>query len=145
MKFMLTGADAFGPCVKLTLEPTLRGKQTTLEADVVLVFAGQIFWNYAIGDVIPGPMLAQKAAEDGVACVELITGEPGHVDYDTMPGIVYTRPGVASVGKKEEQVKVLNISYAVGKFPFVANSRARTVDDVNIDIGRRKMNMKYSA
>eukprot|EP00252_Welwitschia_mirabilis_P019438 TRINITY_DN4509_c0_g1_i3.p1 TRINITY_DN4509_c0_g1~~TRINITY_DN4509_c0_g1_i3.p1 ORF type:complete len:518 (+),score=127.82 TRINITY_DN4509_c0_g1_i3:201-1754(+) len=86
---------------------------------------------YAIGDVIPGPMLAHKAEEDGVACVELIAGKPGHVDYDFVPGIVYTHPEVASVGKTEEQVKALNISYKVGKFPFMANSRARTIDDAD--------------
>jgi len=86
---------------------------------------------YAIGDVIPGPMLAHKAEEDGVACAELIAGKAGHVDYDTVPGIVYTHPEVASVGKTEEQVKALNIPYKVGKFPFMANSRARTIDDAD--------------
>ncbi|KAH7404529.1 hypothetical protein KP509_15G030200 [Ceratopteris richardii] len=84
---------------------------------------------YGIGDVIPGPMLAHKAEEDGIACVELLAGKPGHVNYDTVPGVVYTHPEVASVGKTEEQVKALGISYAVGKFPFMANSRARTIDD----------------
>eukprot|EP00245_Coleochaete_scutata_P006797 TRINITY_DN21581_c0_g1_i1.p1 TRINITY_DN21581_c0_g1~~TRINITY_DN21581_c0_g1_i1.p1 ORF type:complete len:516 (+),score=119.14 TRINITY_DN21581_c0_g1_i1:61-1608(+) len=83
----------------------------------------------AIGDVIPGPMLAHKAEEDGVACVELIAGKAGHVNYDTVPGIVYTHPEVASVGKTEEQVKELGIAYNVGKFPFMANSRARTNAD----------------
>ena len=84
---------------------------------------------YAIGDVIPGPMLAHKAEEDGVACVELIAGKAGHVNYDTVPGVVYTHPEVASVGKTEEQVKTTNIPYRVGKFPFMANSRARSIDD----------------
>lgn len=84
---------------------------------------------YAIGDVIPGPMLAHKAEEDGVACVELIAGKAGHVNYDTVPGVVYTHPEVASVGKTEEQVKAANIKYNVGKFPFMANSRARSIDD----------------
>ncbi|EFJ16908.1 hypothetical protein SELMODRAFT_445122 [Selaginella moellendorffii] len=84
---------------------------------------------YAIGDVIRGPMLAHKAEEDGVACVELIAGKAGHVNYDTVPGIVYTHPEVASVGKTEEQVKALGIAYSVGKFPMMANSRARTIDD----------------
>jgi len=84
---------------------------------------------YAIGDVIPGPMLAHKAEEDGVACVEFIAGKEGHVDYDTVPGVVYTSPEVASVGKTEEQVKALGVSYRVGKFPFMANSRAKAIDN----------------
>ncbi|KAJ8767486.1 hypothetical protein K2173_017530 [Erythroxylum novogranatense] len=84
---------------------------------------------FAIGDVIPGPMLAHKAEEDGVACVEFIAGKHGHVDYDKVPGVVYTHPEVASVGKTEEQVKALGISYRVGKFPFLANSRAKAIDD----------------
>lgn len=84
---------------------------------------------YAIGDVIPGPMLAHKAEEDGVACVEFIAGKEGHVDYDTVPGVVYTHPEVASVGKTEEQVKESGIAYQVGKFPLLANSRAKAIDD----------------
>ncbi|URD88487.1 dihydrolipoyl dehydrogenase [Musa troglodytarum] len=84
---------------------------------------------YAIGDVIPGPMLAHKAEEDGVACVEFIAGKEGHVDYDMVPGVVYTHPEVASVGKTEEQVKALGVAYQVGKFPFMANSRAKAIDD----------------
>lgn len=84
---------------------------------------------YAIGDVIEGPMLAHKAEEDGIACVEGIAGLGGHVNYDTVPGVVYTHPEVATVGKTEEQVKALGIEYTVGKFPFLANSRARAVND----------------
>ncbi|XP_078161230.1 leghemoglobin reductase-like [Carex rostrata] len=84
---------------------------------------------YAIGDVIPGPMLAHKAEEDGVACVEFIAGKEGHVDYDLVPGVVYTHPEVAYVGKTEEQVKVLGVPYRVGKFPLMANSRAKAIDD----------------
>lgn len=84
---------------------------------------------HAIGDVIPGPMLAHKAEEDGVACVEFIAGKVGHVDYDKVPGVVYTHPEVASVGKTEEQVKTLGVEYRVGKFPFLANSRAKAIDD----------------
>ncbi|PKA52698.1 Dihydrolipoyl dehydrogenase 1, mitochondrial [Apostasia shenzhenica] len=84
---------------------------------------------YAIGDVIPGPMLAHKAEEDGVACVEFIAGKEGHVDYDTVPGVVYTHPEAAYVGKTEEQVKALGVAYRVGKFPFLANSRAKAIDD----------------
>ncbi|XP_072954268.1 dihydrolipoyl dehydrogenase, mitochondrial [Typha angustifolia] len=86
---------------------------------------------YAIGDVIPGPMLAHKAEEDGVTCVEFIAGKEGHVDYDMVPGVVYTHPEVASVGKTEEQVKALGVSYRVGKFPFMANSRAKAIDDAD--------------
>ncbi|KAL3578730.1 hypothetical protein D5086_020234 [Populus alba] len=92
-------------------------------------FATNVSSVYAIGDVIPGPMLAHKAEEDGVACVEFIAGKHGHVDYDKVPGVVYTHPEVASVGKTEEQVKALGVEYRVGKFPFLANSRAKAIDD----------------
>ncbi|KAF6152542.1 hypothetical protein GIB67_012989 [Kingdonia uniflora] len=92
-------------------------------------FTSSVPGVYAIGDVIPGPMLAHKAEEDGVACVEFIAGKEGHVDYDLVPGVVYTHPEVASVGKTEEQVKELGIQYRVGKFPFMANSRAKAIDD----------------
>jgi dihydrolipoamide dehydrogenase len=84
---------------------------------------------FAIGDCVPGPMLAHKAEEDGIACAESIAGKGGHVNYDTVPNVVYTHPEIATVGKTEEQVKALNIKYKVGKFPFMANSRARTVAD----------------
>jgi dihydrolipoamide dehydrogenase len=83
---------------------------------------------YAIGDVIPGPMLAHKAEEDGFALAEQLAGLPSHVDYNTVPGIIYTDPEVASVGKTEEQLKEEGVDYKVGKFSFMANSRARTVD-----------------
>ncbi|KAH8496487.1 hypothetical protein H0E87_019301 [Populus deltoides] len=92
-------------------------------------FATNVSSVYAIGDVIPGPMLAHKAEEDGVACVEFIAGKHGHVNYDKVPGVVYTHPEVASVGKTEEQVKALGVEYRVGKFPFLANSRAKAIDD----------------
>uniref|UniRef100_A0A6M2EB96 Dihydrolipoyl dehydrogenase n=1 Tax=Populus davidiana TaxID=266767 RepID=A0A6M2EB96_9ROSI len=92
-------------------------------------FATNVSSVCAIGDVIPGPMLAHKAEEDGVACVEFIAGKHGHVDYDKVPGVVYTHPEVASVGKTEEQVKALGVEYSVGKFPFLANSRAKAIDD----------------
>ena len=81
---------------------------------------------YAIGDVVPGPMLAHKAEEEGIACVEIIKGQKPHVNYDAIPAIVYTNPEIASVGKTEEQLKELNIDYKVGKFPFMANGRALT-------------------
>jgi len=84
---------------------------------------------YAIGDVIEGPMLAHKAEEEGIAVAELIAGQSGHVNYDIIPGVVYTSPEVASVGKTEEQLKEKGISYKIGKFPFMANSRAKTIDE----------------
>ena len=80
---------------------------------------------YAIGDVIKGPMLAHKAEEEGIAVAEIIAGQSGHVNYDVIPGVVYTSPEVATVGKTEEQLKLENISYKIGKFPFLANSRAK--------------------
>ena len=83
---------------------------------------------YAIGDVIEGPMLAHKAEEEGIAVAELIAGQSGHVNYDIIPGVVYTSPEVASVGKTEEQLKKNNTTYKVGKFPFMANSRAKAID-----------------
>ena len=79
---------------------------------------------YAIGDVIPGPMLAHKAEEEGVALAEMLAGQAGHVNYETVPGIVYTWPEVASVGRTEEQLKEAGTAYKAGRFPFGANSRA---------------------
>jgi len=84
---------------------------------------------YAIGDVAPGPMLAHKAEEEGVACVEIINGQKTHMNYDTIPAIVYTNPEVASVGKTEEQLKESKVEYKVGKFPFMANGRALTMSE----------------
>jgi len=82
---------------------------------------------YAIGDVIVGPMLAHKAEDEGVAVAEIIAGQAGHVNYDVIPGVVYTSPEVASVGKTEEQLKAEGIAYTAGKFPFSANGRARAM------------------
>jgi dihydrolipoamide dehydrogenase len=82
---------------------------------------------FAIGDVIPGPMLAHKAEEDGVAAVETMAGQKGHVNYDLVPGVVYTWPEVANVGKTEEELKAAGVAYKAGKFPFMANSRGRAV------------------
>ena len=84
---------------------------------------------YAIGDVIKGPMLAHKAEEEGIAVAELIAGQSGHVNYDIIPGVIYTSPEVASVGKTEEQLKANKNNYKVGKFPFMANSRAKAIDE----------------
>ena len=80
---------------------------------------------YAIGDVIEGPMLAHKAEEEGIAVAELLAGQSGHVNYDVIPGVIYTSPEVAYVGRSEEQLKKAGITYKIGKFPFLANSRAK--------------------
>jgi len=82
---------------------------------------------YAIGDVIRGPMLAHKAEEEGVACVEQIVNGYGHVNYDAIPAVVYTHPEIASVGKTEEELKEAGVDYRKGKFPFMANGRARAI------------------
>ena len=84
---------------------------------------------FAIGDVINGPMLAHKAEDEGVAVAENIVGQSGHVNYDTIPGVIYTTPEVASIGKTEEQLIKENINYKIGKFSFMANSRAKAIDD----------------
>ena len=86
---------------------------------------------YAIGDVIKGPMLAHKAEEEGIAVAEIIAGQAGHVNYDVIPGVVYTSPEVATVGKTEEQLKNENTDYKVGKFPFLANSRAKVNNETD--------------
>ena len=86
---------------------------------------------YAIGDVIKGPMLAHKAEEEAIAAVEIMNGQAGHVNYKLIPGVVYTHPEVASVGETEEELKKNGVDYKVGKFPFLANSRARSVGDTD--------------
>ena len=152
----VTGAEKLKTKVKLTLEPAAGGASEILEADAVLVAIGRrphtdglglkaagvatdkrgfietdhfktsVPGIWAIGDCIAGPMLAHKAEDDGTACIELIAGKAGHVNYDTVPSVVYTYPEVACVGKTEEQLKEAGIEYKVGKFPFAANSRAKT-------------------
>jgi dihydrolipoamide dehydrogenase len=147
--------------VKLTLSPKAGGAVEELEADVVLVATGRRPFTkglgleklgvamdglrvktdkhlatnvpgiYAIGDVITGPMLAHKAEEEGIAVVEYLKTGVGHVNYDAIPGVVYTHPEVATVGKTEEEAKAAGIQYKIGKFPFMANSRARTNDDAD--------------
>ena len=84
---------------------------------------------FAIGDVIEGPMLAHKAEDEGIAVAENIAGQSGHVNYDTIPGVIYTTPEVASIGKTEEQLKESNKKYKIGKFSFMANSRAKAIDN----------------
>ena len=86
---------------------------------------------YAIGDVIKGPMLAHKAEEEGIAVAEILAGQSGHVNYDVIPGVIYTSPEVATVGKTEEQLKEEKKSYKVGKFPFLANSRAKVNNETD--------------
>jgi dihydrolipoamide dehydrogenase len=90
-------------------------------------YATNVDGIYAIGDVIAGPMLAHKAEEEGVALAELLAGQAGHVNYDAIPGVVYTWPEVAAVGKTEEELKAAGVAYSVGKFPFTANGRARAM------------------
>jgi dihydrolipoamide dehydrogenase len=80
---------------------------------------------YAIGDVVAGPMLAHKAEDEGVACAEILAGQAGHVNYDVIPGVVYTTPEVSSVGKTEEELKEAGVAYTAGKFPFTANGRSK--------------------
>jgi dihydrolipoamide dehydrogenase len=150
----VTGAKT-GKGVSLTVEPAAGGGAETVDADVVLVaigrrpnteglgleaagvatergrvtiddhFATNVPGIYAIGDVVRGPMLAHKAEDEGVAVAEILAGKAGHVNYDVIPGVVYTFPEVASVGKSEEDLKAAGIAYNVGKFPFTANGRAR--------------------
>jgi dihydrolipoamide dehydrogenase len=84
---------------------------------------------YAIGDVTTGPMLAHKAEDEGVAVAEIIAGQAGHVNYETIPNVIYSYPEVACVGKTEEELKLSGIDYRVGKFMMMANSRARATFD----------------
>jgi dihydrolipoamide dehydrogenase len=153
----LAKAETTSAGVKATIEPAAGGQAKTLDADVVLVsvgrrpfieglgleaagvktergqvvvdahFATNVPRIYAIGDVIRGPMLAHKAEEEGVAVAELLAGQAGHVNYGAIPAVVYTSPEVASVGKTEEELKAEGVAYAVGKFPFTANGRARAM------------------
>jgi dihydrolipoamide dehydrogenase len=152
----VTGAEKTKGGVRLSVEPAAGGKSEAVEADVVLVAIGRrphtaglgleligvkmdargfietdhfktnVDGVFAIGDVIHGPMLAHKAEDDGAACAELIAGKSGHVDYDKTPSVVYTWPEVASVGKTEEDLKKAGVEFKIGKFPFMANSRAKT-------------------
>ncbi len=95
-----------------------------------VVVNGQLRTNipniYAIGDVIAGPMLAHKASDEGVVVAEIIDGQHGHINYDAIPSVIYTHPEIATIGQTEDELKNNNIEYKIGKFPFLANSRART-------------------
>ena len=86
---------------------------------------------YAIGDVIKGPMLAHKAEDEGIAAAEIIAGQAGHVNYNVIPSVIYTSPEVAAVGMTEKQLKEKNIKYKIGKFPFLANSRAKVNNETD--------------
>jgi dihydrolipoamide dehydrogenase len=151
----VTGAKSSAKGVDLTFEPVAGGDAQTLSADYVLVAIGRrpytqglgldtvgivpdkrgVIANnhyktgvdgvWVIGDVTSGPMLAHKAEDEAIACIELIAGKAGHVNYDIIPGVIYTKPEVATVGKTEEELKAAGVAYKVGKFPFLANSRAK--------------------
>ncbi|MEP1229914.1 MAG: dihydrolipoyl dehydrogenase [Litorimonas sp.] len=150
----VTGLDTSGKTIKVATEAAEGGKPKDIEADVVLVCIGRRPYTdglgldavgitpnkrgfiethhfkaadgiYAIGDCTPGPMLAHKAEDEGTAVAEIIAGQAGHVNYDVIPGVVYTYPEVAAVGKTEEELKEAGVPYKKGKFPFTANSRAR--------------------
>ena len=139
----------------VTVEPAAGGALKSIETDIVLVaigrrpyteglgleaagvalergkividghFRSNVAGFYALGDVVRGPMLAHKAEDEGLAVAEIIAGKAGHVNYENIPGVVYTMPEIASIGKTEEELKAAGIAYAVGKFPFTANGRAR--------------------
>ena len=153
----VTGVANAGDGVSVTFEPAKGGDAQSLEADVVLIATGRkpytdglglealgvemdrgkiktndhwqtnIAGIYAIGDVIDGPMLAHKAEDEGAAVAEVLAGQAGHVNYNVIPGVVYTSPEVASVGKTEEELKAAGIEYNSGKYPFSANGRARAM------------------
>ena len=156
LKTKVTKAEVKGKKAVLTLEPAAGGDAETLEADVVLVSIGRkpntdglaldkagltvnqrgqieidhdfrtaVDGIWAIGDVVPGPMLAHKAEDEGIACAENIAGQTGIVNHDVIPSVVYTWPEIAGVGLTEEQAKEKG-EVKVGKFPMLANSRAKT-------------------
>jgi dihydrolipoamide dehydrogenase len=154
----VTAVERTGKGAKVSFEPAKGGDAESLEADVVLISTGRRPYSeglglekigvemergkvktdgmlrtsvegiYAIGDVTSGPMLAHKAEDEGVAVAERIAGQSGHVNYDAIPGVVYTQPEIASVGKSEEELKEAGIDYAKGKFMFSANARARAMN-----------------
>jgi len=151
----VTGAKVKGKSVELSVEPVAGGEAETLQADYVLLAIGRGPYTaglgletvgvepdargfiptkgfrtsaegvWAIGDVTLGPMLAHKAEDEAVACIETIAGRAGHVNYDVIPSVIYTFPEVAWVGRTEEELKAAGVAYKVGKFPFTANARAK--------------------
>ena len=153
----VTGVAKKGKGASVSFESVAGGDAQTLDADIVLIATGRRpytdslgleavgvevergkvktnHWKtnvegiWAIGDVTEGPMLAHKAEDEGVAVAETIAGQAGHVNYDVIPGVVYTMPEVASVGKTEEELKAAGIDYVSGQFPFMANGRARAMN-----------------
>ena len=151
----VTGVEKSGKTLTIKTEASAGGKEKDIETDVVLVCIGRrpftknlglesvgietdkrgfiltdhfktnVAGIYAVGDCTHGPMLAHKAEDEGVAAAEIIAGKAGHVNYDAIPGVVYTSPEIASVGKTEEELKEAGIPYKKGKFAFAANGRAR--------------------
>jgi dihydrolipoamide dehydrogenase len=152
----VVGVEKLKSGLQVTIEPSKGGQARTLEADVVLVAIGRRPFTqglgletvgiktdqrgfipndhlktsaegvYVIGDCTTGLMLAHKAEEEGIAVAQAIAGQWAHVNYDVIPNVIYTDPEIATVGKSEEELKAAGIGYKVGKFPFMANSRART-------------------
>ena len=152
----VTGVDTSGETLKVSIEPAEGGEGQTLDADTVIVCIGRRPYTkglgletvgiepdqrgfisndhfrtsaenvWVVGDCTHGPMLAHKAEDEGVACAERIAGKAGHVNYGVIPGVVYTAPEIASVGQTEDELKAEGRKYKKGKFPFQANSRART-------------------
>ncbi|XP_006805472.1 dihydrolipoyl dehydrogenase, mitochondrial [Neolamprologus brichardi] len=124
--------------IDVAVEAAAGGKSETLTCDVLLVCIGRRPFTqnlgldvYAIGDVVAGPMLAHKAEDEGIICVEGMAGGAVHIDYNCVPSVIYTHPEVAWVGKSEEQLKEEGVPFKVGKFPFAANSRAKTNADTD--------------
>ncbi|MGZ3709585.1 MAG: FAD-dependent oxidoreductase, partial [Bdellovibrionota bacterium] len=99
------------------------------QIDIDEHFQTKVAGIYAIGDVVSGPMLAHKAEEEGIACAELLSGKAGHVNYETIPNVIYTWPELASVGYTEEQLKKEGVEYKAGSFPFSANGRAKAMEE----------------
>ena len=157
MSSKVTGIAKRGNGASVTFEPVAGGNAPTIDADKVLIATGRVPYTerlgleelgitldrgrvpiderfatnvpgiYAIGDVVRGPMLAHKAEDEGIAVAEIIAGQAGHVNYEAIPGVVYTMPEIAAVGATEEELKERGTRYNVGKFPFTANGRARSM------------------
>ena len=153
----VTGVARKGKGVSVTFEPIAGGEAQAIDADKVLIATGRAPYTeglgleelgmaldrgrvpidahfatsvprvYAIGDVVRGPMLAHKAEDEGIAVAEIIAGQAGHVNYEAIPGVVYTMPEIAAVGATEEELIERGARYNVGKFPFTANGRARSM------------------
>ncbi|MDE2579071.1 MAG: dihydrolipoyl dehydrogenase [Hyphomicrobiales bacterium] len=153
----VTDVAVKGSAAKVTFEPVAGGAAETIEADRVLIATGRTPYTeglgleaagvamergrvviddrfqsnvagvYAIGDVVRGPMLAHKAEDEGIAVAEILAGQHGHVNYNVIPGVVYTNPEIAAVGATEEELKAKGVAYKAGKFPFTANGRARAM------------------